>query len=339
MWYHPDDDLNADSDLQLHFYGDDGTTDPVQLTDSAATNGDHINPFYMMWCGQSDGSGNMTNNDMQSSISGYDGANISKVEFDFQYAFASAYRIGNDQYLSATKHPYFEVKIGKQVGTDIFGAVGATPTDAHKRDLVKGKPAVCGIANAEWATFTVGEDEVWNGPEDEEHNVPWVNSYNWPYEEVYGGGSGGRQVYGDKQFTGTVTFNDDNPIAITDDMIMEFKVIYPEKGSGSTYTLFDCMRFKEDDGNSDWDFARWEYIYFTGIRVYFEDTNWSASIDGVTADNINDTKVNYNFASPGSEEAAVGWSDRIFKVGVTSVNIFGEESHICLLYTSDAADE
>jgi len=285
----------------------------------------HVNPFYLLWCGQSSGSGDMTNNDMQSSISGYSGAAVSKVEIYFSYDFSAAYRAASNRYTKNMRHPYFNIFVGKQNGTDIFDS-GSIPTDNDKKGLIMGDNAICSMENIEEAQLYV-DDEVWEKTYDEENNISWESSYFWDWSTIEATKSG-RRLNGTKSFKAVATFNEDNAIAITDDILLKFETIYPTNSDGLGYNLRDAIRFQDDNASNDWDFTRHERITINSIKVYFQDTSWTAAIDGMTSDNINDTKINFNYGSVASTETAVGWAGRIFKAGVSSVNIFNEESNL-----------
>ena len=305
---------------------EENENDPTQFFNSAGNRlsfaNTHVNPFYLLWCGQSSGSGDMTNNDMQSSISGYSGAAISKVEIYFSYDFSSSYRSGTT-YLKTMRHPYFNIFVGKQNGTDIFDS-GSIPTDNDKKGLIMGDNAICSMENIQEAELYV-DDEVWDKTYDEEHNIQWQSSYFWDWSTIESTKSG-RRLNGTKSFKAVATFNEDNAIAITDDILLKFETIYPANSAGST--LRNAIQYANNNANDDWDFTRHERVIINSIKVYFQDTNWTAAIDGMTSDNINDTKINFNYGSVASTETAVGWAGRIFKAGVSSVNIFNEESNL-----------
>ena len=316
-WYKPDLDGNEDDSNQFWFYGDDGSSAGVQFTNTR-----HANPFYMLWAGAAGGSGTATDDDMQSDIAGYNGANISKVEFTFTYSFATSYRYANNKYTRQLYHPYFEVRIGKQTGTDVFD--GGAPDDAEKKAITSGDPIICSMINEAEAVFYDGDD-VWEGEFDSENGYLWQSSQNWPTSELNADSGGDRRVFSEKHLKGIVTFDSNNPIAITDDMLMEFKIIYP--GNSTGHDLTHSFIFGEGDAG-DFDFSRNEKVYFHGISVHFEDTNWDSATDGLTPSDKEKTKVNCSFGPPSTTESAVGWSGRIFDIGVSSVNIFNEESYI-----------
>jgi len=321
IWHTTKDEENENDTTQFF-------NSPGNRLNTATT---HVNPFYLLWCGQSSGSGDMTNNDMQSSISGYSGGAVSKVEIYFTYDFSSAYRIGasgtiftdsNYNYLKNMRHPYFNIFVGKQNGTDIFDS-GSVPTDNDKKGLIMGDNAICSMENIQEAELYV-DDEVWDKTYDEEHNIQWKNSYFWDWSTIESTKSG-RRKSGTKSFKAVATFNEDNAIAITEDILLKFETIYPTNSEGN---LRSCIGYESNTNNDDWDFTRHERVIINSIKVYFQDTNWTAAVDGVTSDNINDTKINFNYGSVASTETAVGWAGRIFKAGVSSVNIFNEESNL-----------
>ena len=81
----------------------------------------------------------------------------------------------------------------------------------------------------------------------------------------------------------------------------------------------------ENDG--DFRFPRYDRIRFSNISSYYYNTNWTPEVDGMSASQSTLTKVNFTFGTPNGS-TAFGWEERIYKVGVSSVNIFDEESSI-----------
>ena len=288
--------------------------------------------FYLAWAGN-DG----TSNDMASKMASYTTGNVSKISFSFTFHFQSHNKdVSNSSgnsgagTTSVTKHgnlnnhypPYFKVSAGKASG--LFG--GSTISSANQNKL--------GMANSEVTLMSKKEEaQFYNDDGDpidftSAENVAltkWADNEWWSFDEVETFDNGGHasRASGSKQFTGEITFDED--IAITDDMIMEFKLMTPDRNGNNFYNFLiaHCGLYNEND----YDFPRVARVRFDSIDVYFTNSNWTAAADGVTQANSNDTKVNFKFGTP-TEETAVGWEDRMFKLGVTSVNVFNEESNI-----------
>ena len=278
--------------------------------------------FYLAWAGN-DG----TSNDMHGKISTYTSGNVSRISFSLTFHFQSHNKDANGANnigLENTYPPYFEVKAGRSTG-GLFG--GSTISDVNQKLLGRGNIQVI-------AMDKVGEASFYNddgGPLTfgDDNNVAtlnkWADSEYWSFDEIEHGNNGGlaNRAFGSKTFTGEIFFDED--IAITDDMIMSFELKTPNRNNYNFYHFL--IEDAENYSSDHHDFARIARVYFHNIDVYFKQTNWTAAADGVTQSNVNDTKVNFLFATP-TEETVVGWEDRIFKLGVTSVNIFEEESNI-----------
>ena len=70
----------------------------------------------------------------------------------------------------------------------------------------------------------------------------------------------------EKTFYGTIAFEDGN-IEITDDVILEVRIEYPE--NSNYYTLQDALARNYNGSDSDWNFPRWEKIKFSSILTSF----------------------------------------------------------------------
>ena len=324
--YHNTDGTTAEASSQGQFHGlpwfnDSGAYSLSFGGSEVVTVADgHINPFYIAWAG-SDG----TSNDMGSAMSTYTTGDVAGISFEFTYYWQAAKRpdsgaSGSANKIWETMHPQFEIKAGK-LTSGIFN--GSAISDANQKLLGQGHASVITMGNSRTATLYDGDD-VWTGTEDENHsNRNWLTSSEWPWttdaidDQMY---------YGSKTLRAEISFNE-NDVAYTDDMILQFKVVYPQRGD---YTFKQCLqRFDSNDGYNHGPLALpfCERVAFSNIDVKFLNNAWSSTSDGVTSANIEDTKVTFGFATP-SEEIAVGWEDRQFEIGVTSVNIFDEESNI-----------
>ena len=90
----------------------------------------------------------------------------------------------------------------------------------------------------------------------------------------------------------------------------------------------DCLDREHSSQGEKYDFPRYEKIKFTSLRTHFRTTNWTPLGDGLPTSQTSDlTKANFTFAEP-TGATAFGWEERIFEIGISSVNIFKEESTI-----------
>lgn len=306
---------NNYSDEKL--YLSDGTT---ELTKVAAQTGlsdeegalSETSPFYLAFAGN-DG----TSNDAGSVIGTYTTGKLGRIEIVFNYEFSSAYRNGSDDYLRETYHPYFEITAGKD-GNGLFGgsAIGSTP----KEDLIMGQKTIMDVES-------IARFEDMNGNpidlQEEAGQTSWEYSDTWPWDETQLGAGGDRHIKGSKQFKAIIDFTENNNILYTDDVLIKFHVHYPS--TAAVGGLNDCMNALLSSGN--FYFPRYDRVIFSSINSYYYNTNWTPEADGMAASQSNSTKVNLKFDTP-TASTAFGWEERIYKIGVSSVNIFDEESSI-----------
>ena len=322
----PRDAISGSLGTVLHYYHSDShwsaenlvDENGTELTDASYTLLPDTHPVYWAWAGQ-DG----TDNDMGGQVSGAN--DVIRVEFSFEYTFQSAYRGANDDMLHSTTHPQFTFTIGK-MANDIF--TSGAPSDANQKLLIQGDSSVVTMTGASVGTAVFYDD---NGDEidithDATNNIPWAYSQFWPIDTLYTnnyGNDSGRMRRGTKTLKGVVSFSP-GQIAITDDMIMRLNIVYPHMGGTN---LRECIEFQAWNTVNDWDFARYEKIRFDYINVYFDSTSWTAAVDGMVSSDKDKTKIDFTFSTP-TGSTAVGWEERVFLVGCTSVNIFDEESNI-----------
>ena len=308
----------------------------------AETNGDTdittarlvANPSYYMWAGAATGSGTASTTDMQSTMSAYTTGSIANVYFTFNYTFQGANQVGSTTHwtnrLSDCPPPYFEITIGKRssASTDIFDASDGIPTAAEKKALSVGGDAntTIDIENGKFATVYTMDDELYNaetvaGFEDAAfHEHPLWDTTGWEDPVSH------RSRKDSKTFTSITSF-DDGDIELTDDMIMKIDVIWePRPGHSGTgrYIL-------QNHGLGEYGGANiapiYERIKFINCNVSFRATNWTVLTDGLSAADKDKSKVDFSFGAPTSS-TAFGWGERIFKLGVSTVNIFDEESNV-----------
>ena len=315
-WYYS----NNYSDEELFL--SDGTTELTKVEPQTSLQDNEgflseTSPFYLAFAGN-DG----TSNDAASKISSFTTGKLGRIEIEFDYEFSSSYRNGQNDYLSETYHPYFEITAGKD-GNSLFS--GSTISSPNRDALIVGQKTIM-----DTEAIAVFEDTNGNPVDlqEEAGQTPWLYSDTWPWDETQSGVSSGRQRKGSKKFKAVINFTENNNIACTDDVLIKFQVFYPSRnGIGG---LNDCMfGSSSSTGQTDGDFRfpRYDRIRFSNISSYYYNTNWTPEVDGMSASQSTLTKVNFTFGTPNGS-TAFGWEERIYKVGVSSVNIFDEESSI-----------
>ena len=85
-------------------------------------------------------------------------------------------------------------------------------------------------------------------------------------------------------------------------------------GTGNSYTLNE---------NSD----IFTTIFISDIDIRFLRDGYNENLSEYSISGGNETQVNFDFKEPKGESSS-GWGGRTFKLATTSVNIFGEESHL-----------
>ena len=318
----------------LHYISNTNSPDDEEIFDPASGNelndwdiggyeerilSSQTHPFYTAWAGN-DG----TNNDMASELAAYTTGSVSRVEIGFTYDFSCAEHssLWEEDHLFARDlkdgfPPDFTIHVGKMENSVFAGSVCSTD---NAKLLLKGNETVTGmVANTvRQATIYNTYDELYEPLDADSFQPRWEDSEKWPWDELQD--NSGSRFAGAKSFKASVSFDPD-VIAITDDMIMKFDIVYPTPFP-SCVSLRHCIRHGE---STSWDFPRHELVKLDYINVHFRDNNWSPSADGMGAVDKNKTKVNFGFASP-TGSSAVGWEERTFITATTSVNVFDEES-------------
>ena len=292
------------------------------------------NPSYYMWAGAANGSGTAATTDMQSTMSAYTSGSIANVYFTFNYSFQGAKQMGTTtnwkNVLSNCPPPYFEIIIGKRSSdsTDIFDASDGIPTDAEKKALRVGGDAntIIDIENGKIATVYTMDDELYNaetvagGEIKSFSGHPLWDITGWEFPISH------RSAKDSKTFKSITSF-DDGDIEFTDDMIMKINVIWEQREDmtqSGRYIL-------HNNGVGEYGGANiapvYERIKFINCNVSFRATNWTVLTDGLSATDKDKSKVDFSFGTPTSS-TAFGWGERIFKLGVSTVNIFDEESNV-----------
>ena len=285
------------------------------------------NPMYFTWCGTHGNTGDVgiSNDDMNSKISTLTTGSVSRITFQFTYEF-QGYRgtDANRRIPNTVYPPKFIITAGKRTtnATDVFGS-GIEVTNDNQRDLSLGDTDFVEMENVKQATIFVDEigGKVYDIQSEVDANKTWQNSdlYEWT-DEMNDGDK--RKSF--KTFYGQISF-DDGDIELADDIILKFYIDYPENESG--YTMIDSLTgFSHVTSGSNF-YPRWEKVKFSHIKTHFRTTNWTALLNGFSINDINKTKTNFSFDTP-SGTTAFGWGERIFQIGVSSVNIFDEESNI-----------
>ena len=344
------DDADGNGRIIWYYCSENGQTDSNPLYDSGGTEYTDIhysdvptNPLYFSWCGTHGGSGNPIDaNDMHTTISSQTTGSVSKISFQFTYSWQGDYSVGSggSNPLKNIYPPIFKITAGKRSGTDIFGS-GAAVTANNQRDLSLGddegdfvtmdnpstNPAIIYSDKIGGKIYCCGGDD---NPDtgiqnDVTESIKWKDSNNWPWDTVTAlTGHDGHGLKSQKTFYGEINF-EDGDIELADDIILKVQLEYPGYNNN---TMQDCLDRGYESTAKEFDFPRYEKIKFTNLRTHFRTTNWTPLGDGLPTSQTTDlTKANFTFAEP-SGATAFGWEDRIFEIGISSVNIFDEESTI-----------
>ena len=83
------------------------------------------------------------------------------------------------------------------------------------------------------------------------------------------------------------------------------------------------------DNSKLFDFARYERIIYPSIYVWFYNNSWNPANDGQTSSQESETTCNFNFETETDIEPT-GWASNAFKLAVSTVNEFDEESHLSI---------
>ena len=327
---------NADGHGRILWYAWDGAT--ANKGNLYASSGDELQDYspadisstetlYYLWCGQHGGSSNIAANDMDTTMNSLTTGSVSRITFEFTHSFQGCNtRFSNYDYLSNAQPPHIEVKAGKAV-TDIFDS-GTEVSDANQKLLALNINSVASITGTA-KDATLYRDELGGHVYSNENGIGWQASANYEWENISVASFNTHCLKGQKTLYGEVNF-EDGEIEITDDILLEVSVKSPNPtSSNNSYRKILTAR-NSADGDADSNvgaFPRWEKIKFSNIKVHFRSTNWTAIVDGFDSSKIDATKINFNFGTP-SGATAFGWEERIFEVGVSSVNIYDEESSI-----------
>ena len=345
------DDADGNGRIIWYYCSENGQTDSNPLYDSGGTEYTDIhysdvptNPLYFSWCGTHGGSGDIATNDMHTTISSQTTGSVSKISFQFTYSWQGDYSVesGGDKPLKNMYPPIFNITAGKRSGTDIFGS-GTAVTANNQRDLSLGDDEEAGVfvtMDNEPTNPAIiysdkiggkvycggGEDNPGTGIEnDVVEEIKWEDSNNWPWDTVTQlTGHNSHGLKSQKTFYGEINF-EDGDIELADDIILKVQLEYPLKNNKN---MQDCLDRGYESTAKEFDFPRYEKIKFTNLRTHFRTTNWTPLGDGLPISQTEDlTKANFTFATP-SGATAFGWEERIFEIGISSVNIFNEESTI-----------
>ena len=284
------------------------------------------NPSYYTWCGTHGGSGDIATYDMHTEISGTTTGSVSRIIVDFNYRCQGDHGSTNNKIPTKIYPPNFIIKAGKRSSdaTDIFGS-GTEVTDNNQRDLSLGDAAFIGMENVRQAKIYKGysgnsitdEGNEYKIQSEVDAGIYWENSEMFPWRDDFFINNG-EQVNINGSFRAEISF-DDGEIELADDIILEFYIENPKNEDGDN--LIDGLAYNFPTH------PVFEKIGFHKINTFFRSTNWSAVSDGMDVNSVNNTKTNFKFAAP-SGATAFGWGERIFEIGVSSVNIFNEESNI-----------
>ena len=310
-------------------YGDGSQHNYDYLHNDDWAGGDgHLAHHYLAWPGEVGGGG--SDEDMGSKISG--AHSVSRVKIKYTYGFSAAERgadsDGDGPDMENMVTPYHRVYCGKLVSPNIFSS-SENPSDADKKTLSIGGTDIQYDKKKEFTFYD--NDEIIDYTFDDEYNIRWQNSTYWPWSTMHiqQAGDADHAHRSEKTYEAEVSY-EPGEILVTNNMILKHECKYPDNNfDGWKHDLWDCMLYRAGynlSDSSDWDFPRYERVIWQKVQVYFYSTAWNNDQDGLTQSD-NGTSVSFNFGTP-SGATASGWEERIFKLGVTSVNYFDEESWI-----------
>jgi hypothetical protein len=312
---------------------DDNSASGCTSTDRSPLN--NTNPFYIGWAG--DDGGVYEYIDMKQFAALNNCGNVAKVSFSFDYEIQS---YAHDGIYSECPHPYFTLEAGAW-----------NSGMSSKESIILGE-------SVDWdydyyRASTHGNsgnfyenDEIIDWSSDEENNISWDNSTDYPFwdysqtDNEQGFGYNVNHIsHSGKTFVGELTFPQHgayeafavyhNPITPLQDMILKFQIHYPisYRWSPNTNGVSIALLYKDNEHHSETRTAKSERIIFNYIKVHFYDNDYDSALLPVVSADLNSTHVNFNFSVP-QDASGLGWEGRIFKLATTAVNMFDEESHL-----------
>ena len=272
-------------------------------------------PIYL-WIQGDDG----TSDDISSVMSA--AGDVAKVEFEFTYDFYTTYKIqthsSGNIYASKYPGPVIKVECGKCDESQIAGGT----TAAVIQSVIDG---TCGDAwEGDVQLLEFGRHDIENNITIEESAQGITTSGTddtWD-SFVKDIGETGRFIKGSKKVSGTFSF-EAGDIAKTNDILVKISMDYDVNNPrGNSW----AATFLLNSGNYDGP-AVWERIMMHSLKVHMYDPNYTQAADSMVFPTGDEARVNWNFGTP-SGAIGSGWEGKKFQVGITSTNIFGEESHI-----------
>ena len=286
------------------------TTEPMTQIDNrgiyAGTDGNYIpdsasgRSSIYIWIQGDDGSAN----DMASKLSA--GGDIHSVDFEFDYSvFCDRRWKGSSGKIENDYGPVIKVECGKLTGTDASDAFDRIST-----------PEMFEFGKLDWENGITVEQSS-QGTSANESSDRWTTFINYI-------GEGQRNAQLGKTCSGTFSF-EPGQIAKTDDIILKISTDYNSPGEN----FFSYFTYYGDSGQSNTNDTspKHERIKFNTLNIQAYDTDYTPGADSVVLSSGDEVQVNWSFGTPTGSTASF-WEEKKFKVGVTSVNIFGEENHI-----------
>jgi hypothetical protein len=225
-------------------------------------------------------------------------------------------------------------------GTDIFDESDGLPTATEKQELITGRFNTSSWVIEEEKVYTpkLSNGNIYLPPQfDDGFNAHggnneglFNNQESWYWDDVYEvPGTDGFMSRSTKSFIVDASF-EDGLIEKTDDICFVIEIDWGV-GWNSDYTgkqiLTNNKEAVDSSKQGKADGPVYERLKIQNAEVFFRNTNWSSPVDGLTLADSGETMVNLTFSTP-TGASALGWEDRAYNVGVTSVNIFDEESSI-----------
>jgi hypothetical protein len=337
---------NSDTASSQGLVIENGSTAPTASYDI------DMNKTHYIFAGTATGSDTAATTDMDTSISSYSTGSVSRVKIEFTYSFQGSNHYGTtaqtgdshqDKYLKNVPPPKILVHVGKRNtsgGTDIFDESDGLPTATEKQELITGRFNTSSWVIEEEKVYTpkLSNGNIYLPPQfDDGFNAHggnneglFNNQESWYWDDVYEvPGTDGFMSRSTKSFIVDASF-EDGLIEKTDDICFVIEIDWGV-GWNSDYTgkqiLTNNKEAVDSSKQGKADGPVYERLKIQNAEVFFRNTNWSSPVDGLTLADSGETMVNLTFSTP-TGASALGWEDRAYNVGVTSVNIFDEESSI-----------
>jgi hypothetical protein len=319
-----DDNLDNHQDGGELLDSSDNTSPYTQLTSRGLRYFPNDRNIIHLWIQGDDGSAN----DMASILSS--GGDIAKVEYSFTHKIHPMRRWkGNGGQIYDYAAPTVKVECGKVDESLLSGGT----TAATLQPVIDGESIANNFDNLS------GGGPHFYGQDDSDYGISLGESYagqsigdstdTWEVFNNYLGQST-MQCHLEKTISGEFIF-EVGEITKSNDIMFKIVVGYPVFSGGSWLDFFDYNTSGIGNDAADdtalFKSAKHERIVFNTLNIYAYDNNYTTAADSITLSSGNEILINWKFGTPTDSDGSF-WGGHKYKVGVTSVNIFGEENHI-----------